>query len=139
MTAVSLLTRWIANILVLVHAGLLLWAGIGFLELVFPDPPWDRLSNPLFSESMLLWQWFIISISALVFLIGYYKRWAWTPVLLAGIYALMAFTCTYQTFFILEHESRFTEMIIEFIEYAVILAFLFGAPGMRVHFGRQSR
>lgn len=121
-----------------VHFGLLVWAVIGFLELAIPEPPWDRLSNVLFSESMLLWQWSIVSIGALVFLIGFYTRWVWTPLLLACMYMLMAITCTYQTFFILEHESRFTEMIIEFIEYAVILAFLFGAPGMRAHFGKQS-
>lgn len=54
------------------------------------------------------------------------------------VYAAMAAVCAYQTFFILTHPSRFRAMAIEYLEYALILAFLFFSPRMRRHFSRKS-
>lgn len=110
--------------LVVVHSGLLGWSAIGFLEL---DPCWPltRISNPLFSTSMLLWQWTLVSVAAVVFLIGFFARIRYLPESMSIVYGLMATTCAYQTFFILQHDSRFIQMAVEFMEYAVILLILF--------------
>ncbi len=51
------------------------------------------------------------------------------------IYGAMALVCAYQTFFILTAPSRFRAMAIEYLEYALILAFLFRSKHMRERFG----
>jgi hypothetical protein len=130
------LARVIAGILLAVHAGLGAWALAGFLELALPDVPWKRLSNPLFSPAMLLLQWSLISVAATVFIAGYLSRWKHTPMAMLCIYGAMALTCAYQTFFILTSATRFRAMAIEYIEYAVILMFLFFSNPMRLHFSR---
>ena len=125
------LARVIANGLLFVHAGLGVWALIGFSELLFDllfdDVPWQRLSNRLFSPGMLALQWTLISLAALVFIGGYLKRWRHLPLAMASIYAAMALVCAYQTLFILTDPGRFRAMAIEYCEYAVILWFLFGS------------
>ena len=126
--------RWIAILLVLVHAGLGLWALVGFVELAFHEVPWGRVSNPLFSRPMLALQWTLIMAAAMVFITGYLTRWKHTPAAMACIYGGMAPTCAYQTFFILTAPSRFRAMAIEYVEYAVILAFLFWSSHMRARF-----
>lgn len=131
------LARLFALFLVLVHAGLGAWAVIGLVELALSNVPWTRLSNPLFSSRMLLLQWALVLTAAATYIGGYVARWRRTPVALATVYAAMALTCAYQTFFILEHSSRFTAMVIEYVEYSVVLAFLLGSKTMRTHFNRN--
>jgi hypothetical protein len=117
--------RVITVLLVLVHAGLGAWAAVGLAELVLPAVPWARISNPLFSPAMLLWQWALVATAASVFIAGTLRRWPRLPVAMLGIYGAMALTCAVQTFFILTDDGRFRAMAIEYLEYAVILAFLF--------------
>jgi hypothetical protein len=130
--------RSIAGVLLVVHAGLGAWALVGFMELALPEVPWKQVSNPLFSRAMLLLQWSLISVAATGFIAGYLRRWKHTPVAMLLVYATMALVCAYQTFFILTSASRFRAMAIEYIEYAVILTFLFFSNHMRLRFGRSA-
>ena len=129
------LARLMAWGLVAVHVGLGLWALVGFLELALPEVPWTRLSNPLFSRPMLLLQWSLITLAAMVFIGGYAWRWRHTPVAMSVVYGAMALVCAYQTFFVLTHPTRFRAMAIEYAEYSSILAFLFLSSHMRERFG----
>jgi hypothetical protein len=126
----------LAWLLMAVHAGLGAWALVGFAELLLSEFPWARVSNPLFSRSMLLLQWTLIGTAAAVFIAGYLTRWKHTPPAMLLVYGAMAAVCAYQTFFILTSPSRFRAMAIEYLEYAVILAFLFFSTHMRLRFGR---
>jgi hypothetical protein len=126
--------RIFAVLLLAIHAGLGAWAIVGYLELVLPQVPWIRVSNPLFSPTMLLIQWTLIATAASVFIIGYLIRWRPTPSAMLLVYGVMALTCAYQTFFILTAPSRFRAMAIEYVEYVVILAFLFFSEHMRARF-----
>lgn len=83
---------------------------------------------------MLLLQWSLISVAATVFIAGYLCRWRRTPVAMLAVYTAMALVCAYQTFFILTNASRFRAMAIEYLEYAVILMFLFFSRHMRFRF-----
>lgn len=129
-----IIARIIAILLVLVHIGLAAWAIVGFAEMIWSEVPWKRLSNPLFGPGMLALQWSLILIAATVFIGGYLTRWSHTPVAMAVIYGAMALTCAWQTFFILQHDTRFREMAIEYAEYAIILAFLFFSDHARARF-----
>ena len=135
LTLTDALARFVAWSLVLVHVGLGLWALAGFAELALPHVPWTRLSNPLFSRAMLALQWSLIAFAAATFIAGYVWRWRPTPIAMTFIYGAMALVCAYQTFFILTAPSRFRAMAIEYVEYAVILAFLFLSDHMRQRFG----
>lgn len=128
------LSRLFAVILLVVHGGLALWGVAGFLELALPSVPWARLSNPLFSPSMLALQWTLICAAAMVFIAGDLARWRHTPRAMAGIYGAMAAVCAYQTFFILTSPTRFWAMAIEYVEYVVILLFLFRSDHMCLRF-----
>ena len=123
--------RAIAAILVVVHAGLGLWAIVGFAELLAPSVPWPELSNPLFSTPMLLFHWTAIAAAAVTFLSGWFARWRLLPWAMAVCYAFMAAVCAVQTVFVLVHDSRFVDMALEYAAYLAILAWLFFSPLVR--------
>ena len=129
------LDRAVILVLLAVHAGLVFWALIGFLEMVLADPPWPRLSNPLITPAMLFLQWFLIAGAALTFLTGYARRWRRLRETMTGWYAAMAITCAWQTFFILQHDTRFVAIAIEYAEYAAILVYLRYSPAIRARIG----
>ncbi len=122
------LDRLIAVFLFVVHSGLLVWALIGLAELFVPAVRWAPISNPLFSPGTLLLQWTLVAGAALTFLFGWSMAWSPLRQTMACWYAAMALTCAWQTFFILENDSRFVAMAIEYAEYAAILAWLFLSP-----------
>jgi hypothetical protein len=128
------LSRVFAALLLLVHAGLGAWGLVGFVELALPSPPWSRVSNPLFSRPMLALQWTLVSLAASVFIAGYLARWRHTPQAMLCVYGAMAAVCAYQTFHVLTSPTRFRAMAIEYLEYAVILVFLFRSEHMRARF-----
>lgn len=134
-----IVARIIAGLLIVVHLALAIWALVGFAEMSFTEVPWTRVSNPLFGPGMLALQWSLILIAAVAFISGYLSRWSRTPVAMAVIYGAMSLTCAWQTFFILEHDTRFREMGIEYAEYAIILLFLFFSAHARERFGRPAR
>lgn len=123
---------WLQNagiwLLIGVHLVLAGWGVVGLVELFSGSVPWPRVSNELFSSRMLLMQWVLVLLTAFVFLAGYAAGWPRMPVMLAIMYLILALVCAYQTFFILEHDSRFVAMGVEYIAYIAILAFLFNAP-----------
>jgi hypothetical protein len=120
--------RAVAVVLVVVHAGLLAWALTGFAEMVLATPPWQPISNPLFSTAMLLLQWSVVAAAALTFLVGYARRWPLLPAAMAAWYAVMAAICAWQTFFVLEHALRFVQMALEYAEYIAITIYLRASP-----------
>lgn len=129
-----MIERIVAGVIIVAHVGLLAWALVGFAELTLPAVPWRPVSNPLFSPQMLTLQWTLIAMAATVYLVGFSLRWSGTPVAMAVIYGAMAFVCAYQTFFVLTSPTRFRAMAIEYVEYTLILAFLFLSPYMRARF-----
>lgn len=123
--------RVLALVLLVVHAGLLVWALAGFAEMAWANPPWPPVSNPLFSDATLLLQWCVVAGAALTFLGGYAGRWPRLPAAMVAWYVVMAAVCAWQTFFILEHPSRFALMALEYAEYVAIAIYLHLSPHIR--------
>lgn len=121
----KLADRSILAVLLVVHAGLLLWALAGMAEWLLPAVPWPVLSNPLFSPAMLLAQWLAIGAAALAFLLGYALRWRRMREAIIVCYAVMAAICAVQTFTILQNDFRYVGMVLEYIVYVAILAYLY--------------
>ncbi|HLT40370.1 MAG TPA: hypothetical protein VK034_29025 [Enhygromyxa sp.] len=132
------LARWFAVLLLFVHAGLGVWAAVGFAELSLAEVPWPRISNPELSRPLLLVHWTLIGAAAVVFLGGYLRRWPRTPIAMLAIYAAMALVCAYQTLFVLSNESRFVAMAIEYAEYTIISLFLWRSELMRERFSSSA-
>lgn len=120
--------RAFAVLLVVVHAGLLVWALVGFIEMIWANLPWGRISNPLFSTGMLLLQWSLVTGASVTFLVGYARRWPRLPAAMVAWYVAMAAVCAWQTFLILEHPSRFAQMALEYAEYATVAIYLHLSP-----------
>jgi hypothetical protein len=126
-------------VLLVLHVLLGLWAIVGLLEWFLPAVPWRRVSNPLFPPLVLLLQWLFILLAAVTFILGYAFRWRRTPEGMAIAYGAMASLCAVETFWFLQHGGRFLDMIIEYLEYLAVLAFLFRASVMRRRFGRDAK
>lgn len=120
--------RAVAVVLVVVHAGLLVWALAGVAEMAWASPPWPRVGNPLFSDAMLLLQWGVVAAAAATFLLGHAGRWWRLPAAMAAWYVVMAAVCAWQTLFILEHPSRFALMTLEYAAYVAIALYLHRSP-----------
>ncbi|MEC9344668.1 MAG: hypothetical protein VYB54_00485 [Pseudomonadota bacterium] len=132
---------WLARIsiplvllLLLVHAGLAVWALLGLAEFAGPMP-WGRLSNPLFPDWMLWAQWFAILPTATVFLAGWALRWRRMPLALGFGYLAMGSICAWQTTHMLVHDGRWLDMAAEYLAYVLILVFLHRASFVRDHLG----
>jgi hypothetical protein len=118
-------TKLVGIALLIVHGLLAVWAIVGFTELFFSTVPWSRISNQLFPESILFMQWLLTLAAAGIFIFGYIYKWHHTTVALVCAYTAMAALCAIETFGYLKHDSRFIEMLFEYITYAAILIFLF--------------
>lgn len=125
--------------LLALHVLLAVWALVGLLEWFLAAVPWPRVSNPLFPPLVLLLQWLLILIAAGTFIVGYARQWRRTPQAMLVAYAAMAGLCAIETFWFLQHQARFLEMIVEYLEYAAVLVFLFHGGVMRERFGRDAR
>ncbi|MCV0397460.1 MAG: hypothetical protein K5872_16555 [Rhizobiaceae bacterium] len=123
--------RLVAGLLVLTHAVLLAWAAAGLVEMAWIDTPWPPISNPLFSNAMLLLQWLVVAGAALTFLFGFARRWPRLREVMTGWYLVMAAICAWQTFFTLESEWRFAAMALEYAAYAGIILYLHRSTYMR--------
>ena len=132
------LTWLIAAILLAVHGLLIVIGAGGLVELAVDKPPWTPFSNLELPGWMLLLQWLLMLTAGAVFIAGYAMRLRALPHMMAGIYAVMAAVCALQTFTMLSNADRFTNMAIEYAEYAVILVYLYAAPPMKARFGVQS-
>lgn len=125
--------------LLLLHVLLAVWAIVGLIEWFLPAVPWPRVSNPLFPPYVLLLQWLLILIAAGTFILGYARRWRRTPEAMLAAYAAMACLCAIETFWFLQHQARFIEMFVEYLEYAAVLVFLFNGGVMRERFRRDAK
>ncbi|MBL4864230.1 MAG: hypothetical protein JKY63_04985 [Rhodobiaceae bacterium] len=132
---VRYLSRSLTGFLLLLHVGLGVWAGIGFIELVAPGVPWPPLSNPLFPPVVLFFHWTSVLIAAVLFVLGYLLRWPLLPVLMISAYGAMAVVCAVETFGFMVHNGRYVAMAVEYLAYLSILLFLFRSGDMRQRFG----
>jgi hypothetical protein len=132
----ELVARIIAWLLLLVHAGLGVWALVGFVELATVQVPWPSATNPELPRWLLWLRWPLIAAASAAFIGGYVGRWRLMPWAMLLIYSGMAAMCAYETFFVLTNPNRYRAMAVEYAEYAVILAFLFLSNHMQQRFSQ---
>ena len=90
--------QYLGYLLVLIHAALLLWASGGALELLLPNVPWKRFSNPDFPTYILIPHWSVVLYASIGFLYGYFTHWSKTPQFMLIGYSFMMLLCVIETF-----------------------------------------
>ncbi|HUG22644.1 hypothetical protein [Piscinibacter sp.] len=133
-----LLSRSLPPLLVAVHVVLLVWAVVGLVEWCSPTVPWPRVSNLLFPRWLLLWHWLAVLLAAVIFLVGFFARWTFTPKAMVAAYSLMALVCVVETFWFLTHPWRFAAMALEFLAYVAISLALHRMPRLTARFAGKN-
>jgi hypothetical protein len=111
-----------------VHTAVALWAVAGLVELARPSWPWPAVGNPDLPAGVLVVHWLLMLGTGSVFLVGYARGWRTTPAAMATCYAALATMCAVETFGYLTNDSRFVDMGLEYVTYAVLLGLLYRAP-----------
>lgn len=111
--------------LVLLHAGLLIWALMGLAEWIFGAVPWPAVANPLFPRAMLFFHWLSVIAASAAFLAGLALRWPGTPIAVSLGYGGMAAVCLVETTQYLVHDMRWVAMAAEYAAYLIIGSWLF--------------
>ena len=123
-------------LLLLAAAVMLSWGVLGFLEYFFEIALVMPLQNPTFPNGTQFIHWFLITLSGSVYLLGYFTKWKYTPLVMIVIYAMLATMCFIQTFDFMTNDSRYTDFVRESFYYVVISIYLTRSRRMQEHFGR---
>lgn len=130
------------NIISLIYSYLLLasavvfcfWGTAGFIEYFTGQQIIIPLQNPNFPMGTQFIHWFLITLKGFVFLIGYLKRWQYTPHVMVLLYACLATMCFIQTIDFMTREDRYTSYATELISYTIASLYLFKSKRMQKHF-----
>lgn len=128
--------QYIGYLLVLIHAALLLWASSGALELLLPNVPWKRFSNPDFPTYILIPHWSVVLYASIGFPYGYFTHWSKTPQFMLIGYSFMMLLCVIETFGYMTSKTKYIAMGTEFVTYVVILYLLFKSRYFIEYFNR---
>ncbi len=124
-------------LLLLISAVLAIWGVLGLLEYFVPGIALG-LQNRNFPAGLQFLHFFSILVTGTVFLVGYFKRWFYTPVATIGMYAVLATLCFVET---VDFEAfgggptRFIPMTIEYVVYLGLAVYLLRSSTMRDRFG----
>ena len=113
------------------------WGVLGFVEYFSGTAVIVPLQNQNFPRGTQFLHWMLITGSGFTYLIGYFKKWRYTPNVMVVIYACLATMCFIQTFDFMTRPDRYTSFVIECINYTVVSIYLFRSTRMEEHFGRR--
>ncbi len=123
-------------LLLLISAVLTVWGFFGLIEYFVPGIALG-LQNKNFPAGLQFLHFFSILVTGLVFIVGYLKRWSYTPVATIGLYAVLATLCFVET---VDFEAfgggttRFIPMTIEYIVYVGLSVYLLRSSSMQERF-----
>lgn len=122
--------------LILSSIGMTVWGVAGFIEYVFGIQVIIPLQNPNFPTGTQFIHWVLITLSGSVFLVGYFKRWKYTPNAKLVIYACLATMCFIQTFDFMTRPDRYVSYGVEVTNYIIVSIYLFKSKLMQERFRR---
>jgi hypothetical protein len=82
--------------LLVVKIALLIWGILGFIEYVLPSISFG-LQEPNFPAGTQFLHWFLITLTGSIFIVGFVRRWKYTPFATITMYASLATMCFIQT------------------------------------------
>ncbi len=113
------------------------WGTLGFFEYFTGKALLMPLQNPNFPSGTQFIHWFLISLSGYTLLIGYFRRWKYTPNVMVVIFACLTTMCFIQTFDFMVREDRYTSYVREVIYYIIFSIYLLKSKRMQEHFGSE--
>lgn len=131
MEKVSTLTSYL---ILIAHFGLCLWGMMGLFEYLTGITVLINLQNANFPTGTQFVHWVLSTSTGLSFLLGYFKKWKFTPFLMVTFYACLTTLCFIETFDFMTKESRYFLFTIEVVEYILISLYLFYSHRMTIHF-----
>jgi len=133
----KLLAQIASYLLILASIGMALWGFLGFFEYFSGVAFLVPLQNPTFPAGTQFLHWLLISSYGITYLIGYFKRWQYTPETIVVICACLASMCFIQTFDFMTDDNRYIRYVFEIILCLCICLFLFRSVRMREHFRKS--
>ncbi|MCW8879570.1 MAG: hypothetical protein OQJ89_05005 [Kangiellaceae bacterium] len=130
------ISQYYSYLLVLGSIGMTSWGLAGFTEYLFGTTVIIPLQNPNFPPGTQFIHWLLISLSGIVFLFGYFKRWKYTPNAKLVINASLATMCFIQTFDFMTREDRYISYALEVTNYIIVSIYLFKSKLMQERFRR---
>ncbi|MEQ8264585.1 hypothetical protein [Pseudohaliea sp.] len=130
------MSRYAPYALVLLKAVLLAWGLLGLVEYLVPSAAFG-LQNANFPPGTQLFHWVLILLTGLVFLLGFAKRWKYTPFATITMYATLATLCFVETVDFRafgDGAERYIVMSAEYLLYLALSAYLLSSTRIRARF-----
>lgn len=134
----KLLAKIYMAYLVIAALGMTIWGVAGFFEYFTGIVPFIKLQNAAYPSGVQFVHWLLISLSGLVFLSGYMRRWKWTPIAMIILYTDLTVLCTIQTFDFMSDQWGYPQYFFELASYVVHALFLLYSGVSKSRFGNVS-
>ena len=115
---------------------LVVWGVLGFIEYFVPTTEYG-LQDSNFPAGVQFLHWLLISLTGIIFIIGFLKRWRCTPFITIMMYATLATLCFVETVDFNAFgggERRFFIMSVEYILYIILSTYLLRSTQVRQRF-----
>tara|TARA_R100001163_G_C5010026_1_gene156298 strand:+ start:138 stop:566 length:429 start_codon:yes stop_codon:yes gene_type:complete len=135
--AVSVLDRFLPKLLLAISIFLLCWGLLGLVEYVFPTLNMG-LQNSRFPDGLQFAHFFAIILTGAVFVVGYLRKWPYTPFATITMYAVLATLCFVE---VMDFGAfgggtmGVLTMLLEYAMYVGLSTYLLRSKAMRRHFG----
>lgn len=103
---------------------LLIWGIAGFFEFFTEITPFIPLQNSNYPAGVQFVHWLLISSTGILFLIGYFTKWKWTPIACITLFTNLATLCTIETIDFGSENWGYTEYLSELSFYLITALFL---------------
>jgi len=115
---------------------LLVWGTLGFIEYFVPSAAFG-LQDSNFPAGVQFLHWLLISLTGIIFIFGFLKRWRYTAFATIIMYATLATLCFVETVDFNAFgggDRRFIIMAVEFILYIILSTYLLRSKQVRIRF-----
>ncbi|MCB1755801.1 MAG: hypothetical protein KDJ38_09775 [Gammaproteobacteria bacterium] len=123
-------------ILLTIKGMLLVWGILGFIEYFVPTAAFG-LQDSNFPAGVQFLHWLLISLTGIIFIFGYLKRWRYTAFATITMYATLATLCFVETVDFNAFgggDRRFIIMAVEYILYIILSTYLLRSKQVRLRF-----
>ena len=115
---------------------LVVWGVLGFVEYFVPTAAFG-LQDSNFPAGVQFLHWLLISLTGITFILGFLKRWRYTPFVTIIMYATLATLCFVETVDFNAFgggERRFFIMSVEYFLYIILSTYLLRSTQVRLRF-----
>lgn len=122
------------GLLLLATTVMLVWGLAGFFEYFTRITPFIKLQNSAYPNGVQFVHWLLITLTGVVFLIGYTTKWKWTPFVMVLLFSNLAVLCTIETFDFMSDQWSFSAYTTEILLYIIHSIFLLKSTLSKLHF-----